>query len=490
MGLGLIAGFSCSFTLWLMLILFSSFTYSSPVFFESFDKSWEGRWIPSEKKDYQGKWKHEKNDAYDDYGLLVSQTARKYGIAVKIPEVHFKDDPVVLQYDLKAQNGLVCGGAYLKYLIPQNAGWDPKHFDNQSPFSIMFGPDKCGATNKVCFIFRHKNPKTDKYVEHHLKYSPLPITDKITHVYTAVIYPNSTLKILIDGEEKKTANLLSGDFDPPVLPPMTIPDPDDKKPEDWDERAKIPDPKLKKPDNWDEDAPMEIEDLDAKKPEGWLEDEPKEIDDPDSQKPADWDDDKDGNWKIPKITNPKCEEAPGCGKWERPLKRNPNYKGKWYPPMIDNPNYKGFWKPQNIPNPAYFGLKCPNMEAITAIGIEIWTMQDGLLFDNILIANNVSIAQEYRDKYWKPKFEADKEKQKGEEDVEPNIPGMLTEFKGKVFDFLYKIAAIPLVAPYKAKIIKVIFGRKKIPSASLEGKKKMPQKSPAILRRNKKDHLP
>jgi calnexin len=91
----------------------------------------------------------------------------------------------------------------------QAAGWTPSDFNNESPYSIMFGPDKCGSTNKVHFIFRHKNPKTGKYVEHHLTNPPMIINDKLSHVYTAVIYPDHTLKILIDGEEKKTANLLS-----------------------------------------------------------------------------------------------------------------------------------------------------------------------------------------------------------------------------------------------------------------------------------------
>eukprot|EP01018_Ginkgo_biloba_P037396 Gb_13488 [translate_table: standard] len=444
-----------------------SSVFATPVFFESFDKPWEDRWIPSEKEDYQGKWKHEKNEAYDDYGLLVSEAAKKYGIVVELPEVDFKDEPVVLQYELKLQSGLECGGAYLKFLIPQKAGWDPKHFNNESPYSIMFGPDKCGATNKVHFIFRHKHPKTEKYVEHHLKYPPVPINDKVTHVYTAVIYPNSTMKVLVDGEEKKTANLLSDDFDPPVLPPKTIPDPDDKKPEDWDERAKIPDPEAKKPDDWDEDAPMEIEDLEAEKPEGWLDDEPEEIDDPESTKPDDWDDDEDGDWEAPKIPNPKCEEAPGCGEWKRPVKRNPNYKGKWYPPMIDNPNYKGIWKPRQIQNPDYFELERPNLESIAAIGIEIWTMQDRILFDNVLISEDVSEAQEYRDKYWKPKFEIEKEKHKVEEEVEAGIPGSLSGIKGKVFDSLYKVVDLPFLSSYKEKLTDVIQKGEKSPNLTI-----------------------
>lgn len=37
---------------------------------------------------------------------------------------------------------------------------------------------------------------------------------------------------------------------PPVNPSREIEDPDDRKPEDWDERPKIPDPDAVKPDDW------------------------------------------------------------------------------------------------------------------------------------------------------------------------------------------------------------------------------------------------
>lgn len=150
---------------------------------------------------------------------------------------------------------------------PQKAGWTLSDFDNSSPYSIMFGPDKCGLTNKVHFIFCHKNPKSMEYSEHHLKAPPVPKIDKFTHVYSAIITLNNTLQILIDGKEVKTANLLSSkDFDPPVMPQPTLPDPDDKKPSDWDDRAKIPDPEASKPDDWDDDAPREIIDAGAVKP--------------------------------------------------------------------------------------------------------------------------------------------------------------------------------------------------------------------------------
>ena len=81
-----------------------------------------------------------------------------------------KDGTTVLQFENRLQNGLESGGAYLKYLRPQEAGWKPKEFDNESPYSIMFGLDKCGATNKAHFILKHKNLKSGEYVEHHFKY--------------------------------------------------------------------------------------------------------------------------------------------------------------------------------------------------------------------------------------------------------------------------------------------------------------------------------
>ena len=43
---------------------------------------------------------------------------------------------------------------------------------------------------------------------------------------------------------------------------------------------RIPDPDAKKPDDWDEDAPYEILDEEAQKPEGWLDSEPLSIPDP------------------------------------------------------------------------------------------------------------------------------------------------------------------------------------------------------------------
>lgn len=442
------------------------FASDDVIFHESFDEKFDGRWIVSEKEEYQGVWKHEKSEGHEDYGLLVSQPARKYAIVKDLGKpVELKDGTIVLQYEVRLQNGLECGGAYIKYLRPQEAGWITKEFDNESPYTIMFGPDRCGATNKVHFILKHKNPKTGKYVEHHLTSPPSVPSDKLTHVYTAILKPDNEVRILVDGEEKKKANFLSeGDFEPALIPPKTIPDPDDRKPEDWDERAKIPDPEATKPEDWDEDAPLEIVDEEAQKPEGWLDDEPEEVDDPEAEKPEDWDDEEDGLWEAPKIDNPKCAEAPGCGEWKKPMKHNPAYKGKWQAPLIENPNYKGIWKPQEIDNPEYFELEKPDFEPIAAIGIEIWTMQDGILFDNILIASDEKVAESFRETAWKPKFEVEKEKQKEEE---PEGSEGLKGFQKTVFEYLYKAANHPILGDKKAKVLELLEKAETQPNATI-----------------------
>jgi len=85
--------------------------------------------------------------------VFVREKARKYAIVKELDEpVSLKDGTVVLQFETQLQEELEWGGANLKYLRPQEAGWKPKEFDNESPYTIMFGPDKCGATNKVHFI--------------------------------------------------------------------------------------------------------------------------------------------------------------------------------------------------------------------------------------------------------------------------------------------------------------------------------------------------
>ena len=63
----------------------------------------------------------------------------------------------------------------------------------------------------------------------------------------------------IDNKVVSSGSLLE-DMSPPIMPAREIPDPNDSKPEDWDDRERIEDPDSVKPDDWDESAPAKIPD--------------------------------------------------------------------------------------------------------------------------------------------------------------------------------------------------------------------------------------
>jgi calnexin len=82
----------------------------------------------------------------------------------------------------------------------------------------VFGPDKCGTTNKVHFIFRHQNPKTKEFEEKHAVSPPQAETSKLSHVYTLVVRPDNSFEILVDGKSAKKGSLLE-DMEPSINPP-------------------------------------------------------------------------------------------------------------------------------------------------------------------------------------------------------------------------------------------------------------------------------
>ncbi|OAQ25096.1 Calreticulin-domain-containing protein [Linnemannia elongata AG-77] len=418
-------------------------------FLEQFADNWTARWTASEATkettaegevfSYVGQWNVEEPTVYPgmkgDKGLVAKSPAAHHAISASLPEVvDNKDKTLVVQYEVKAQTGLECGGAYMKLLTDSPEGIKFKEFSNDTPYTIMFGPDKCGGTNKVHFIFRHKNPITGVYEEKHLQSAPLAKLGSLTNLYTLIVKPDQTYEIKINGESASSGSLLE-DFQPPVNPPKEIDDPTDSKPADWVETAQIPDPKATKPADWDEDAPARILDEKAVKPSDWLEDELAEIPDPDAVKPEDWDDEEDGDWVPVSVPNPKCESN-GCGKWVRPYISNPAYKGKWSAPLIDNPEYKGVWAPRKIANPAFFeDLHPSNFEKIGAVGFEIWTMQKDILFDNIYIGHSVADAEALAAETWEIKHAAEKKQEELANPKPKSLEG-LPSFKEDPVGFL------------------------------------------------------
>nr|BAE00416.1 unnamed protein product [Macaca fascicularis] len=265
-------------------------------FAETFDSGRLAGWVLSKaKKDdmdeeisiYDGRWEIEElkeNQVPGDRGLVLKSRAKHHAIsAVLAKPFIFADKPLIVQYEVNFQDGIDCGGAYIK-LLADTDDLILENFYDRTSYIIMFGPDKCGEDYKLHFIFRHKHPKTGVFEEKHAKPPDVDLkkffTDRKTHLYTLVMNPDDTFEVLVDQTVVNKGSLLE-DVVPPINPPKEIEDPSDKKPEEWDERAKIPDPSAVKPEDWDESEPAQIEDSSAVKPAGWLDDEPKFIPNPD-----------------------------------------------------------------------------------------------------------------------------------------------------------------------------------------------------------------
>jgi calreticulin len=337
------------------LFLFALFAFAAAeVYFkETFDKDWENRWVLSKAKESegtQGKWGWSAGKFFhneeEDKGLQTTQDARFYQITAEIPtDFSNKGKDLVIQYSVKHEQKIDCGGGYIK-LHP--AGIDQENYNGETKYNIMFGPDICGSTTKkVHVIFNYKGQN------HLIKKTINCETDEFTHLYTLIVHPDNTYQVLIDSKEVAKGSLKE-DWD--LLPPKEIKDPQAKKPEDWVDEKQIPDPEDKKPEGWD--------------------DIPAEISDPDAKKPDDWDDELDGEWEAPMIDNP-------------------DYKGEWKPRMIDNPAYKGEWIHPMIPNPDYFDDDNVYVyDSNKFVGFELWQVKSGTIFDNIIVTDNLKEAEE------------------------------------------------------------------------------------------------
>lgn len=258
----------------------------------------------------------------------MKSRAKHHAIAAKLdrPLTPEKEIDIILQYEVQFRSGQECGGAYIKLLASPSGKLE--HLNDKTQYSIMFGPDKCGNDHKLHFIFNHRNPRNGTLREIHWKkalgVSKLDdaVKDGRWHLFRLHLKSDNSFEIYMDKRVVGKGSLLE-DFNPPVNPPREIDDPNDSKPEDWDEREKIPDPDARKPDDWDENEPKKIPDPSANKPSDWNENEPEMIPDPDSTKPSDWDPEMDGEWQAALIPNPKCASISGCGPWKAPLIDNP-----------------------------------------------------------------------------------------------------------------------------------------------------------------------
>ncbi|CAA6665585.1 unnamed protein product [Spirodela intermedia] len=309
---------------------------SGEVFFEErFDDGWEERWVKSD-------WKKEENMAGDWIHTAGNWSGNPndkdfFAISAQFPEFSNKNKTLVIQYSVKHEQYLDCGGGYIKLL---SGDIDQKTFGGETKYSIMFGPDICGTNMKTVHAILNRRKRN-----YRIRKDVTCETDQLTHIYSFIIRPDNTLET-----------------DWLILPPRKIKDPNAKKPEDWDDREYIPDPEDEKPEGYD--------------------DIPEEIPDPDATKPEDWIDEEDGKWTAPTIPNPDYR-----GPWKPRRIRNRDYKGKWSAPVIDNPEFK------EDPNLYVF----PNLKYV---GFELWQVKSGSIFDNILICDDPEYALKVAEETW------------------------------------------------------------------------------------------
>lgn len=340
----------------LLIALLGIHASQATVFFqEEFGSDWASRWTKSTAKPDNGDWKWTAGKYFANEeaqkGIQTAQDAKFYGISAKFDKFSNENKPLVIQFQVKHEQKIDCGGGYIKLF---SSALNPKDLVGDSPYHIMFGPDICGSsTKKVHVIFNYKG-------ENHLIKKNIPCKDdELSHVYTLLVNPDKSYEVYID-LEKVESGTLEADWD--MLPPKEILDPEAKRPADWDDRRKIDDPSDSKPADWDK---------------------PEFIPDADAKKPADWDDETDGEWEAPQIANPE-------------------YKGEWKPKQIDNPNYQGEWVHPKIPNPSYSpDTSLGTYTDIGAIGLDLWQVKSGSIFDNFIITDSLEEAKAFAEKTWK-----------------------------------------------------------------------------------------
>ena len=105
------------------------------------DDSWRTKWVDSTYKGSdQGKFILSAGkfygDADKDKGLKTSQDAKFYGISAKFDKFSNENKPLVLQFTVKHEQNIDCGGGYAKLYA---SDLDQKNLHGDSPYLVMFG---------------------------------------------------------------------------------------------------------------------------------------------------------------------------------------------------------------------------------------------------------------------------------------------------------------------------------------------------------------
>uniref|UniRef100_A0A8C8CRW5 Calreticulin n=1 Tax=Oncorhynchus tshawytscha TaxID=74940 RepID=A0A8C8CRW5_ONCTS len=330
--------------------------------------SWTTRWVESSHRSDYGEFVLTPGKFYGDpekdKGLQTSQDARFYSSSARFEPFSNQGKTLVIQFTVKHEQNIDCGGGYIK-LFPADLDQADMHGD--SKYNIMFGPDICGpGTKKVHVIINYKGKN------HLINKDVRCKDDEYTHLYTLILNPDNTYEVKIDNKKVESGSL-EEDWD--ILPPKKVKDPEAVKPDDWDERERVEDPEDKKP-------------------------EPPMVSNPDYKASV--------SWPYTHDRTTFCfliETSSMTGEWKPRKIDNPDYKGKWVHPEIDNPEYSA-------------DSEIYRFDSIGVIGLDLWQVKSGTIFDNFLITDDATLAEEVGNETWGQTKDPEKKMKVSQEEQE------------------------------------------------------------------------
>uniref|UniRef100_A0A2K6TZX1 Calreticulin 3 n=1 Tax=Saimiri boliviensis boliviensis TaxID=39432 RepID=A0A2K6TZX1_SAIBB len=131
--------------------------------------------------------------------MQTTQNGRFYAISARFKPFSNKGKTLVIQYTVKHEQKMDCGGGYIK-VFP--ADIDQKNLNEKSQYYIMFGPDICGFDiKKVHVILHFKNQYHENKKLIRCK------VDGFTHLYTLILRPDLSYDVKIDGQSIESGSI-------------------------------------------------------------------------------------------------------------------------------------------------------------------------------------------------------------------------------------------------------------------------------------------
>ncbi|XP_020023348.2 calreticulin-3 [Castor canadensis] len=302
---------------------------------------WRNRWVQSTNDSQFGYFRLSSGKFYGhkekDKGLQTTQNSRFYAISARFKPFTNKGKTLVIQYTVKHQQKMDCGGGYIK-ILP--ADLDQKNLNGKSQYYIMFGPDICGFDiKKVHVILHFKN-------QYHSNKKPIRCkVDGFTHLYTLILRPDLSYEVKIDGQSIESGSIEY----------------------DWNVTSLNTAEKLSaEAQGWDQAKDAKAQDWE------------KHFLDASANKPSDWNGELDGDWQAP-------------------LLQKPPYQDGLKPEGIS----KDVWLHQKVKGTSYLTqYDLSEFEDIGAIGLELWQVRSGTIFDNFLITDDEEYAERFGKATW------------------------------------------------------------------------------------------